>query len=205
MHRIGADPVDELAAIDDADELCRLLLGNPTGWRRSTRHAEAVELLTRVHGTGELPAVWASPQWLEIDLHDGTSRTYTVTDDTPAQHHVRPERPLRRWAARHALHNDPARLTELLSTAEQLEPRHRDAAIHGLLDTANTLDEPARRTLIDRGLRAAHGSVRIAALEHLCELDGPDTARGLAAADPNAQVRKWRPPADTPTPSLFAT
>lgn len=258
MHRIGADPVDELAAIDDADELCRLLLGNPTGWRRSTRHAEAVELLTRVHGTGELPftlavvlvctcrrwdrvtakliaaihdsrllehtdldeladvflakdhvisypAVWASPQWLEIDLHDGTSRTYTVTDDTPAQHHVRPERPLRRWAARHALHNDPARLTELLSTAEQFEPRHRDAAIHGLLDTANTLDEPARRTLIDRGLRAAHGSVRIAALEHLCELDGPDTARGLAAADPNAQVRKWRPPADTPTPSLFAT
>jgi hypothetical protein len=257
MHRTGAGAVDELAAINDADELCRLLLGSPSGWGRSARHAEAVELLTRVHGTGELPftlavllvctcrrwdrvtakliaaihdsgllenpeldeladvflaedhaiaypLAWASPQWLEIDLHNGTARTYTVTEDTPAQHHVRPEPPLRRWAARHALHSDPARLTELLNTTERLEPRHRDAAIHGLLDATDKLDEPARRTLVDRGLRAAHGSVRIAALELLCELDGPDTARRLAAADPNAQVRKWRPPADTPTPSLFA-
>ena len=154
------DTVDELVAVNDADELCRLLLGNPGGWGRSTRHAEAVELLTRVHGTGELPfslavvlvctcrrwdrvtakliaaihdsgllddteldeladafladdhvisypLAWASPQWLEIDLHDGTGRTYTVTEDTPAQHHVRPEPPLRRWAARQALQSAP--------------------------------------------------------------------------------------------------
>ena len=257
MLRIGADAVDELAAINDADELSRLLLGNPGGWGRSTRHAEAVELLTRVHGTGELPftlavllvctcrrwdrvtakliaaihdsgllddaeldeladvflaedhvisypLAWASPQWLQIDLHDGAARTYTVTEDTPAQHHVRPEPPLRRWAARQALQSDPARLTELLGTAKRFEPRHRDAAIHGLLDAADGLDEPGRRTLVDRGLRAAHGGVRIAALELLCELDGPDTARRLAAADPNAQVRKWRPPADERAPSLFA-
>jgi hypothetical protein len=258
MHRIGAEAVDELAAIDDADELCRLLLGNPGGRGRSTRHAEAVELLTRVHGTGELPfslavvlvctcrrwdrvtakliaaihdsglldntefdeladvflaedhvisypLAWASPQWLEIDLHDGTGHTYTVTEDTPAQHHVRPEPPLRRWAARQALQSNPARLTELLSAAERFEPRHRDAAIHGLLDAAYVLDEPARRTVVARGLRAAHGSVRIAALELLCELDGAEPARRLAAADPNTQVRKWRPPADTRAPSLFAT
>ena len=150
------------------------------------------------------PLAWASPQWLAIDLHDGIGRTYTVTKDTPAAHHVRPEPPLRRWAARHALHARPERLAELLGTAERLEPRHRDAAIHGLLDAAGELDEPARRTVVDRGLRAAHGSVRIAALELLCELDGIEPARRLAAADPNAQVRKWRPPADTPTPSLFA-
>jgi hypothetical protein len=257
MHRTGADAVDELAAINDADELCRLLLGNPAGWGRSTRHADAVELLTRVHGTGELPfslavllvctcrrwdrvtakliaaihdsgllenaeldeladaflaedhvisypLAWASPQWLQIDLHDGTARTYTVTEDTPAQHHVRPEPPLRRWAARQALQSDPARLTELLSTTERFEPRHRDAAIHGLLDAAYALDEPARRTVVDRGLRAAHGSVRTAALELLCELDGPEPARRLAAADQNAQVRKWRPSADERAPSLFA-
>jgi hypothetical protein len=150
------------------------------------------------------PLAWASPQWLAIDLHDGIGRTYTVTTDTPAAHHVRPEPPLRRWAARHALHARPERLAELLGTAERLEPRHRDAAIHGLLDAAGELDEPARRTVVDRGLRAAHGSVRIAALELLCELDGIEPARRLAAADPNAQVRKWPPPADTPTPSLFA-
>lgn len=257
MLRFDQDAVDELVEVKDADELCRLLLGNPAGWRRSTRHTDALDLLTRVHGTGELPfslavvlvctcrrwdrvtakliagiqdskllnntelneltdaflaqdhvisypLAWASPQWLEIDLHDRTGRTYTVTEDTPAQHHVRPEPPLRRWAARRALHTRPQQLAELLSTAEQLEARHRDAAIHGLLDVVGVLDEPARRTLIDRGLRAAHGSVRIAALEHLSELDGPETARRLAVADPNAQVRKWRPAADTITPSLFA-
>ena len=257
MLRIGEDALDELAAVDDADELSRLLLGNPSGWGRSTRPAEAVELLTRVHGTGELPfslavllvctcrrwdrvtakliaavhdsellddaeldemadaflahdhvisypLAWASPQWLEIDLDDGTGRTYTVTEDTPAQHHVRPEPPLRRWAARHALQSDPARLTELLRAAERFEPRHRDAAIHGLLDAACGLDEPAKRGLMDRGLGTAHGSVRISALELLCELDGAEPARRLAAADPDAQVRKWRPPTDTLTPSLFA-
>lgn len=257
--RIDQDAVDEIANVEDADELCRLLLGNRGGWGTSTRHDEAVELLIRVHGTGKLPfslavilvctsrrwdrvtakliagiqdselldgpeldeladaflahdhvisypLAWASPQWLEIDLRDGTGRTYTITEDTPAQHHVRPEPPLRRWAARRSLQARPARLAELLSIAEQLKPRHRDAAIHGLLDAVHVLDEPAKRTVIDCGLRTAHGGVRIAALEHLCELDGPDTARRLAASDPNAQVRKWRPPPTEPlTPTLFAT
>jgi hypothetical protein len=45
----------ELATAKDADELCRLLLRSQGGWRSSTRHAEAVELLRRVHGTGTLP------------------------------------------------------------------------------------------------------------------------------------------------------
>ncbi|MGH2862453.1 MAG: hypothetical protein ACRDLT_13250 [Solirubrobacteraceae bacterium] len=258
VPRIDQDTRGELVEAEDADELCRLLLGNPSGWGRSTRHAEAVELLARVHATGELPfslavllvctcrrwdrvtarliagihdggllnqaeldeladaflahdhvisypLAWASPQWLEIDLHDGTGRIYTVTEDTPAEHHVRPEPPLRRWAACQALRGDPARLTELLSTAERFEPRDRDAAINGLLDAADVLDEPEKRTLIDRGLRAAHGSVRIAALELLCELHGAEPARRFAAADPNAQVRKWRPPEHTLTPALFAT
>jgi hypothetical protein len=255
--RIDQDAVVELVDVDDADELCRLLIGNPGGWGRSTRHAEAVELLTRVHGTGELPfslavllvctcrrwdrvtakliaaihdsgllddaeldeladaflahdhvisypLAWASPQWLEIDLHDGTGRTYTVTEDTPAQHRVRLEPPLRRWAARQTLHTCPERLADLLAAAERFEPHHRDAAINGLLDAAGVLDEPATRTLVDRGLRTAQGSVRIAALAHLSELDGPETARRVAAADPNAQVRKWRPPAGERAPTLFA-
>src|SRR5207245_939638 len=47
--------LDRLAAIDDAEELCRQLLASPGGWGSSTRHVEAVELLERVHGTSELP------------------------------------------------------------------------------------------------------------------------------------------------------
>jgi hypothetical protein len=47
--------LDRLAAIDDAEELCRQLLASPDGWGSSTRHVEAVELLERVHGTSELP------------------------------------------------------------------------------------------------------------------------------------------------------
>ena len=255
--RIGADEVDELAAINDADELCRLLLGNPGGWGRSTRHAEAVELLTRVTGTGELPftlavvlvctcrrwdrvtakliaaihdsgllenteldeladvflaedhaiaypLAWASPQWLEIDLHDGTGGTYTVTEDMPAEHRVRPEPPLRRWAARHALHARLERLAELLTAAERLEPRHRDAAIHGLLDAADALDEPARRTVVDRGLVPHTEACASPRSGSSANWTTQSTARHLAAADPNAQVRKWRPAAHTPTPSLFA-
>lgn len=244
MLRIDQEAVEQLVAIDDADELCRLLLGNPGGWGRSTRHAEAVELLTRVHGTGELPftlavllvctcrrwdrvtakliaaihdsglldgteldeltdaflahdhvisypLAWASPQWLAIDLRDGTGRTYTVTEDTPAQHRIRPEPPLRRWAARQALHARPERLAELLSTAERFQPRHRDAAIHGLLDAAGVLDEPQQRALLARGLAGGQSGARLAALDLLCELDGPDVARRRARDDTNATVRKW--------------
>jgi hypothetical protein len=49
-------PLDELAALEDAEELCRRLLASPWGWGSSTSHMEAVELLTKVHGTSELPA-----------------------------------------------------------------------------------------------------------------------------------------------------
>lgn len=55
MLRIGEAAFQELVAIDDAEELCRRLLASPWGWGSSTRHAEAVELLANVRGTGELP------------------------------------------------------------------------------------------------------------------------------------------------------
>jgi hypothetical protein len=55
MLRLGDQALEELVAIDDAEELVRRLLASPWGWGSSTRHAEAVELLAKVHGTGELP------------------------------------------------------------------------------------------------------------------------------------------------------
>jgi hypothetical protein len=239
-------PLDELAASEDAEELCRQLLASPWGWGSSTSHMEAVELLAKVHGTSEMPAsfvtlmmctcsrwdrvtarlisavedsallddaelnelaesflshehvisyplAWVSPQWLEVELDTGNGRTYTVDDDTRAQHRLSFEPPLRRWAAQRALRSNPARLDDLLHAAREFEPRHRDALVHGLLDAADTIDENLRRRLIRRGLQTAQASVRRTALDRLCELDGPEKARRRARADSNATVREWRP------------
>jgi hypothetical protein len=248
MLRTGDQAFEELAAIDDAEELCRRLLASSFGWGSSTRHTEALELLASVRGTSELPAsfvalmvctcrrwdrvtakliaaledtaildeadfdelsesflsheqvisyplAWVSPQWLEVDLDDGTGRIHTVNDDTLAHHRVSVEPPLRRWAAHRALRSDPEQFNELLHSAELFEPRHRDALIHGLLDAADVLDKPSRRALIDRGLNTGQASVRRGALDRLYELDGAETALRIARNDPNATVRDWRPPA----------
>jgi hypothetical protein len=239
-------PLAELAASEDAEELCRRLLASPWAWGSSTRHTEAIELLAKVHSTSELPMsfvalmlcscrrwdwvttsliaavedsallddgeldelaelflahehvicyplAWVSPQWLEVELDTGNGRTYSVDDDTLAQHRPTLEPPLRRWAAQRALRSNPARLDDLLLGARGFEPRHRDALINGLLDSAGAIDETRRRRLIARGLQTAQASVRRTALDQLCELDGPEKARRRARADSNAQVRKWRP------------
>lgn len=248
--------LEELMGVEDAEEFCRQLLASPSGWGSSTRHMEAVELLGKIHGTGELPAAfvalllcscrrwdrvttrliaaieasgllceadldelaesllshelvisypltWVSPQWLDVDLGDGTGRTYTVDEDTLGEHRPSFEPPLRRWAARRALRADPARLDDLLSAAEGFEPRHRDALIHGLLDAADVLEEAPRRRVVRRGMQTAQASVRRTALDRLRELDGPEKAVSRARSDPNATVRKWRPQSPQ-APSLLS-
>jgi hypothetical protein len=141
------------------------------------------------------PLAWVSPQWLEVELDDGNGRTHTVDENTLAQHRVSVEPPLRRWAAHRALRSNPARLKELLRAAELFEPRHRDAVIHGLLDGADVLAARHQRELVDRGLNTPRASVRLTALDRLCELGGPETAQRRAREDPNATVRKWQPAA----------
>lgn len=236
----------ELADAEDAEELCRLLLRSLWGWGSSTRHAEAIDLLRRMHGTGELaesllplllcacsrwnrvtakviaaiedsdllsdsalddlaqsflsdemvvayPLAWVHPQWMEIDLTDGTSERITVDDDTLAEVSLHPEPPLRRWAAARMLRKERGRLEELLAAAARLEPRHHAALIHGLLDAADFLELDERRRLVQRGLRVGQGRVRRSALDRLCELDGPRAALQRARSDPDATVQKWRP------------
>jgi hypothetical protein len=119
------------------------------------------------------PLAWVSPQWLEIELGTGSSRTVTVSEDTMAERCWWFAPPLRRWAARRTLRADPARLERLLHDAQLLEPRHRDAVICGLLDSADRLDEDGRRRLVSRGLRATQASTRRAALDVLCEPGRP--------------------------------
>jgi hypothetical protein len=57
-----------------------------------------------------------------------------------------------------------------------LPPRHRDALLHGLLDAAASLAAGQRRQLVRRALRSGIARVRRAALDELCELDGPEAA-----------------------------
>ena len=149
------------------------------------------------------PLAWVSPEWLEIELDDGHGHTHTVSEDTLAHHRPRVEPPLRRWAVRRVLAADPARLGQLLDDAKLFEPRHRAAVIHGLLDAADVLDQPQQRALVVRGLDGGQSGVRLAALDLLCELDGPDAARRRARDDTNATVRKWAPPTEPTQATLL--
>lgn len=152
------------------------------------------------------PLTWVSPEWLEVELDGGAGRTYRVGEHTIGQYRPRFEPPLRRWGASRALRAQPDRIDELLHAGRAFAPRHRDALVHGLLDAADALDEARQRDVVRLGLESAQASVRRAALDRLCELDGSAAAARRARADTNAAVRKWRPrDAELVTPTLFAS
>jgi hypothetical protein len=146
------------------------------------------------------PLAWISGRWLEPGTADGTTRTVQVSDEAVARDERRVEPPLRRWAAARTLRNDPARLEELLACADGMAPRHRNALLHGLLDAADGLDAGQCRLLVGRALRSGIARVRRAALDRLCELDGPGAALRHARSDADRTVRTWCPPG-TPTPA----
>ncbi len=142
------------------------------------------------------PLAWVSPEGLDVQLQDGCGTVRVVDPNTLGRHRTHLEPPLSRWVARRALRANPARLEQLLSAADLLAPRHRDAVIHGLLGAADGLEVAECRGLVDRGLRGGQSNVRLAALDVLCELDGVDAARYRAHLDTNANVRRWPPSAE---------
>ena len=85
-------------------------------------------------------------------------------------------------------------LRDLLERAGGLPPRHRDALLHGLVDSADGLEAGQRRQLVGRALRSGIARVRRAALDQLCELEGPKVALRRARSDADRTVRAWRPP-----------
>lgn len=161
---------------------------------------ELAESLLSDEVVAVFPLAWISGQWLELGTADGTTRAVQVSDEAVARDERRVEPPLRRWAAARVLRNDPARLEELLACADGMAPRHRDALLHGLLDAADGLDADQCRQLVGRALRSGIARVRRAALDRLCELDGPGAALRHARSDTDRTVRAWRPPG-TPTPA----
>ena len=161
---------------------------------------ELAESLLSDEVVAVFPLAWISGQWLELGTADGTTRTVQVSDEAVARDERRVEPPLRRWAAARALRNDPARLEELLACADGMAPRHRDALLHGLLDAADVLDAGQCRQLVGRALHSGIARVRRAALDRLCELDGPGAALRCARSDADRTVRAWCPPG-TPKPA----
>jgi len=140
------------------------------------------------------PLAWISERWVEFDTAGGPPKTVEVGAEATA-HDERPvEPPLRRWGAARVLSNDPARLEDLLARADGLPPRHRDALLHGLLDACDGLEIEQRRLVVRRALCSGIARVRRAALDRLCELDGPRVAQRRARSDPDRTVRAWRPP-----------
>jgi hypothetical protein len=140
------------------------------------------------------PLAWVSERWVEIDPADGSTRDVTIDGEAMMQDRRRLAPPLRRWVAARALRNDPGRLAGLLKSADSLPPRHRDALLHGMLDVADRLEPGDRRQLVRRALRSGIARVRRAALDRLCELDGPQAALRRARRDADRTVRAWHPP-----------
>lgn len=155
---------------------------------------ELAESLISDEITIVFPLVWISKNWIECDLAGGPTRTVTVSDTETTKQERRMKPPLRRWGAARLLRNDPARLADLLARAGDLPPQHRDALLHGLLDAVDGLDTDQRRLLVRRALGSGIARVRRAALDQLCQLNGPAAARRRARSDPDRTVRAWRPP-----------
>ncbi|MHB1639862.1 MAG: hypothetical protein ACYCUD_08500 [Candidatus Dormibacteria bacterium] len=141
----------------------------------------------------EYPFLWACPQGLAFEPPRPGEPAVHIGEHTMARTERHPAPPLRRWGAARTLRSDPGKLDGLLESASSLAPLHRDAVLHGLIDSAGSLDESDRRRLAERGLRCGVGRVRRAALDRLCELDGPEAAIRRARADTDRRVRAWRP------------
>src|SRR5262249_58486477 len=171
-HRGDRVPAKLIAAIDDS------------GLLSSVELDELAESLLSDEVVAVFPLAWVSPEWLEFDTAEGTTRMVKLSDGLGARDRRRLEPPLRRWAAARALRNDPGRLDGLLEGADGLPPRHCDALLHGLLDAAGSLAAGQRHPLVRRALRSGIARVRRAALDRLCELDRPEAALRPAAADP---------------------
>src|SRR5207245_4702124 len=120
-HRWDRVTAKLIAAIEDS------------GLLTSVELDELAESLLSAEVVAVFPLAWVSPEWLEFNTAEGTTRTVKISDKALARDRRRLEPPLRRWAAARALRNDPGRLDGLLESADGLPPRHRDAVLHGLL------------------------------------------------------------------------
>jgi hypothetical protein len=102
------------------------------------------------------------------------------------------QNPLRRWAAGHLLRRWPERFSPLVAKARSSKAVMGSAMVNGMLDSIHALGLDEAALLLDIGLVWPLGSVRRHAIEILAQGDVDEAVR-LAAADPDAKVRSWKP------------
>lgn len=113
--------------------------------------------------------------------------------------------PLRRWAAARMVAQDPRCWRSLLDAASALPSRDGAALAAGVMDATTHLPSAERAEAIAAGLASGSGTVRLAALPALAELEGTNHALARAAGDPSAKVRAWTPTVQATADSDVAT
>jgi hypothetical protein len=86
---------------------------------------------------------------------------------------------------------EPASWRDLVAIADELPSRDAAMILAGVMDAADGIPEGERTTAIELGLTSGSGTVRLAALPALVELEGCDSAKRRASADPSEKVRGW--------------
>ncbi|MEA2533443.1 MAG: hypothetical protein QOJ93_1254 [Actinomycetota bacterium] len=145
-------------------------------------------------------------------LSGDTIRFRKSTGRGTTQLHVRTR--LHRWAAGHLLRRGPEDFSSLLERARSTKAAMAAAMVKdvpigdpvllgeepeavGMLDSISALDPGEAAVLLALGLVWPFGSVRRHALEILTAQGDVQEAARLAASDPDAKVRRWRPRGST--------
>ncbi len=199
-HHVQGEP----GAVDSA-----LLLCTDWRWRRSSAKVLAGILDIRVLDDAEQdeladqllwpdqirylhPVGWFGTTFVEFDIGDARRRRTVHVDPATtmeARRNIWP--PLRRWAANRMLTRRLAEPSAVIKRARSLPPQDGAAVITGAVLAADHLTDPQARLVVDVALGWGHKSARKAALERLRSCGQGERARALAAADPDASLRRW--------------
>ena len=140
----------------------------------------------------EVPDEWFGDEIvIAIDEADQEFIEDEDDDDRPtvARREVFP--PLRRWASGRLVGRSPERWAAVFARTGDLDARASAATLSGLLDAISVLPPATQDLLIAKAIRWPNHSVRRQGIGLVAERQGAEAAHAIAAADPNAGVRKW--------------
>lgn len=151
----------------------------------------ALDALADCYLSAEDPAVTVPGGWVVdwyVQHREGELRRLDPAKTYTIRLPVAPQ--LRRWAATRVA-RDAAGAAEVLRRAEALDSRHGDAAVLGLLDACDELDEQTAAVVLDRTVEWRSATVRLPALQRLAAAGDHAQALRRAQRDAAAHVRRW--------------